>query len=91
MPLTTPERRLSLLLKQQELQQGESELCAALGALIEQPSIDLLDESDELLSHRYVGAGGWVLGGWVLWGVERWATSAYGGAEPHPPDAGMLI
>ena len=66
--LTTPERRLSLLLKQQELwQQGEGELCAALGALIQRPSIDLLDESDELLSHRYVGV-------WVGRWVGRWAA-----------------
>lgn len=54
MLLTTPERRLSLLLKRQELwQQGQAELCGALDSLLQQPAIDLLDESDELLSHRW--------------------------------------
>lgn len=54
MLLTTPERRLSLHLKCQELwQQGKTELCAALAAIEEElPYIDLLDESDELLTHR---------------------------------------
>ncbi|KAL4434355.1 hypothetical protein ABPG75_000796 [Micractinium tetrahymenae] len=53
--LTTPERRLSLHLKRQELwQQGRKELWAALAAIEERvPYIDLLDESDELLTHRY--------------------------------------
>jgi hypothetical protein len=53
--LTTPERRLSLLLKRQELwEQGDKELRCALDKLIDIPFIDLLDESDELLSHRLV-------------------------------------
>ncbi|KAL4428607.1 hypothetical protein ABPG77_008919, partial [Micractinium sp. CCAP 211/92] len=49
------QRRLSLRLKRQELwQQGKKELWAALGAIEEGlPYIDLLDESDELLTHRY--------------------------------------
>jgi hypothetical protein len=51
--LTTPERRLSLLLKRQELwEQGQGELCSSLDAQISLPFIDLLDESDVLLSHR---------------------------------------
>ena len=51
--LTTPERRLSLFLKRQELwQQGSKELGAALDAVLELPYINLLDESDELLSYR---------------------------------------
>jgi hypothetical protein len=51
--LTTPERRLSLLLKRQELwEQGQEELSAAMSAPIHHSFIDLLDESDELLSHR---------------------------------------
>ena len=53
MLLTTPERRLSLLLKRQELwEQGKQELSSALDAQIALPFIDLLDESDELLTHR---------------------------------------
>eukprot|EP00887_Chlorella_sp_A99_P004660 scaffold4.g4660.t1 len=52
--LTTPERRLSLLLKRQELwQRGQQDLCAKLDALATLPYTDLLDESDELPSHRY--------------------------------------
>lgn len=51
--LTTPEHRLSMLLKRQELwEQGKRQLCDTLGAFIEQPCFDLLDESDELLHHR---------------------------------------
>lgn len=51
--LTTPERRLSLHLKQQELwEQGQRELVAAMSQLAELPYVDLLDESDELLTHR---------------------------------------
>jgi hypothetical protein len=53
--LTTPERRLSLLLKRQELwEKGERDLSRALDAHINLPAIDLLDESDKLLSHRWV-------------------------------------
>ncbi|GAB4822814.1 hypothetical protein N2152v2_009860 [Parachlorella kessleri] len=52
--LTTPERRLSLLLKRQELwERGQQELCARLDRLAGLPYVDLLDESDELLHHRY--------------------------------------
>ncbi len=51
--LTTPERRLSLLLKRQELwERGQQELCARLDRLAGLPYVDLLDESDELLHHR---------------------------------------
>jgi hypothetical protein len=51
--LTTPERRLSLLLKRQELwEQGQRDLSSGLDQLVNLPYIDLLDESDELLSHR---------------------------------------
>ena len=57
MLLTTPERRLSMVLKQQELwQQGKTALVAALDRLLSLPFVDLLDESDELLSHRCAGA-----------------------------------
>lgn len=60
MLLTTPERRLSLRLKRQELwQQGRKDLWAALGEVEEGlPYIDLLDESDELLTHRRGRRGG---------------------------------
>ena len=52
MLLTTPERRLSLLLKWQELwQKGQLELCRGLDELAAMPYVDLLDESDELLRH----------------------------------------
>ncbi|PRW58669.1 hypothetical protein C2E21_2704 [Chlorella sorokiniana] len=52
--LTTPERRLSLHLKQQELwEQGQRELVAAMSNLAALPYVDLLDESDELLTHRF--------------------------------------
>lgn len=61
--LTTPERRLSLVLKQNELwQRGDRKLSAALDRVLGQPYVDLLDESDELLSHRWVTAGGRAVG-----------------------------
>jgi hypothetical protein len=53
--LTTPEWRLSLLLKRQELwEQGKEGLCSSLDAQISLPFVDLLDESDVLLSHKCV-------------------------------------
>lgn len=53
MLLTTPEYRLSMMLKRQELwQQDNLELWSALGGIVEQPYYDLLDESDELLHHK---------------------------------------
>jgi hypothetical protein len=52
--LVAPEHRLSLKLKGQELHaQGETEICAFLNHLASMPTIDLLDESDEILHHRY--------------------------------------
>lgn len=52
MLLTTPERRLSLHLKRQELwEQGQRELAGQMAGLAELPYVDLLDESDELLTH----------------------------------------
>ena len=54
MLLTTPERRLSMHLKRLELwQQGAHELAASMDELAALPYVDLLDESDVLLSHRY--------------------------------------
>lgn len=53
MLLTSPERVLSFELKRQELwEQGQSELVAQMDGLRGLPFLDLLDESDELLSHR---------------------------------------
>ena len=52
--LVAPEHRLSLLLKRQELwQAGEDGLCASLDAAAALPYLDLLDESDEVLHHRF--------------------------------------
>jgi hypothetical protein len=52
-----PEHRLSLQLKQQELMLQGSEGSAAVGGLLQQlaglPYVDILDESDELLHHRW--------------------------------------
>eukprot|EP00798_Chlamydomonas_sp_ICE-L_P016735 gene16735-23007_t len=48
------EHRLSLQLKAIELRaKGDTQLCSALDALAALPYIDILDESDELLHHRY--------------------------------------
>eukprot|EP00798_Chlamydomonas_sp_ICE-L_P024217 gene24217-9817_t len=48
------EHRLSLQLKAIELHaKGDSQVCSALDALAALPYIDILDESDELLHHRY--------------------------------------
>jgi hypothetical protein len=52
-----PEHRLSLQLKQQELMLQGSEGSAAVGGLLHRlaslPYVDILDESDELLHHRW--------------------------------------
>lgn len=59
MLLTTPERVLSFELKRQELwEQGHTELVAQMDELRGLPFLDLLDESDELLSHRWGRSGG---------------------------------
>lgn len=51
--LVAPQDRLSMRLKQQELQaKGQAGLCAALENMASIKIIDLLDESDELLHHR---------------------------------------
>ena len=52
--LVTPEHRLSLMLKRQELwEQGKPDLCSLLDKLDSLPYKDILDESDELLHHRF--------------------------------------
>eukprot|EP00434_Breviolum_minutum_P034401 symbB.v1.2.030448.t1/scaffold3429.1/size56941/4 len=52
--LVAPEDRLSLRLKWHELRsQGEDDLCLLLKELFDVSSRDLLDESDELLRHKY--------------------------------------
>lgn len=51
--MTTRERRLSMQLKSQELwEQGQQELSQALQHLATPPCVDVLDESDEPLSHK---------------------------------------
>lgn len=56
MLLVAPEHRLSLRLKWHELwsRGGDANraLCAALDTVFDVPSVDLMDESDELLHHR---------------------------------------
>eukprot|EP00798_Chlamydomonas_sp_ICE-L_P016367 gene16367-22569_t len=48
------EHRLSLLLKANELlAKGDAQVCSALDDLAALPYFDILDESDELLHHRY--------------------------------------
>lgn len=55
MLLVTPEQRLSLQLKWHEMwAKGEEEVCKALEDISSMPYQDFLDESDELLHHRYV-------------------------------------
>jgi hypothetical protein len=52
--LVAPEHRLSLMLKRQELwEQNRRDLCALLDSVAGMQYIDLLDESDELLHHRF--------------------------------------
>jgi hypothetical protein len=60
MVLMAPEWRNSLLLKRKELwmkaQQGDGDAAAAMKAiddLHDSPFMDLVDESDELLHHRF--------------------------------------
>jgi len=51
-----PEHRLSLLLKRDELAMadGQEAMCTQLRKVIDElPYLDLLDESDEMLSHKY--------------------------------------
>lgn len=52
-----PEHRLSLGLKRQELSiiEGHEELCGGLDEVASLPYLDILDESDELMHHRYTG------------------------------------
>lgn len=54
MLLTTPERRLSLVLKRQEMWQrgGQEAVLGQLDAVLGLAYADILDESDELLSHK---------------------------------------
>ncbi len=55
MLLVAPEHRSSLELKIHELRlKGEMEACKALAEVAGLPYLDLLDESDELLHHRFV-------------------------------------
>lgn len=55
--LVVPEHRLSLELKWHELRlRGDAaslEVCEELQALVAMPYLDMLDESDELLHHRW--------------------------------------
>ncbi|PNH12759.1 hypothetical protein TSOC_000243 [Tetrabaena socialis] len=54
--LAAPEHRLSLQLKWHELRAeggAAAQVCAVLEAVARLPYLDLLDESDELLHHRY--------------------------------------
>ncbi|PNH12760.1 hypothetical protein TSOC_000242, partial [Tetrabaena socialis] len=54
--LVAPEHRLSLQLKWHELRaegRATAQVCAVLQAVARLPYCDLLDESDELLHHRY--------------------------------------
>lgn len=52
--LVAPEHRLSLMLKRHELwEQGKPDLCSLLDIIDSLPFIDILDESDELLHHRF--------------------------------------
>lgn len=52
--LVAPEHRLSLQLKWHELRlQGEDTLCDLLNQFLALPSRDCLDESDEVLRHKY--------------------------------------
>ena len=54
MLLVAPEQRLSLNLKWHELRaKGAALECAALSAVAQLPYLDLLDESDEVLHHRF--------------------------------------
>ena len=74
--LVAPEHRLSLLLKGHELrQQGEQEMCRLLSLLADVPVRDLLDESDEVLRHRYqlIYAVGSPMP--LPQGLERWETA----------------
>jgi hypothetical protein len=61
--LVAPEHRLSLQHKQRELwdDEGQAAVCEELQALFSLPYLDIHDESDELLHHRW-GGGGWKLG-----------------------------
>lgn len=54
MLLVAPEQRMSLQLKWHEFWSShDSGVCGALHELADMQYIDLLDESDELLNHRY--------------------------------------
>ena len=55
MLLLAPEHRLSLKLKRLELgaQAGKQEVCQLLDDLAQLPYMDIMDEVDELLHHRW--------------------------------------
>ena len=78
--LVSPEQRLSLELKWQELRfsgaPGSDAIRQALTRLYELPYRDLLDECDELLSHKWklvysVGKGGALPAGPIRWRVVQ--------------------
>ena len=74
--LVAPEHRLSLQLKWHELRlQGETEKCKLLSQLADMPVRDLLDESDEVLRHKYqlIYAVGSPMP--LPQGPERWETA----------------
>lgn len=53
--MVAPEQRLSLQLKWHEMwAKGEEDVCTALEDISSMPYQDFLDESDELLHHRYL-------------------------------------
>ncbi|KAI9339555.1 hypothetical protein DFJ73DRAFT_948089 [Zopfochytrium polystomum] len=51
--VVSPEQRLSLQLKCNELQYGEDPLWKGLSNVLSTPFLDIIDESDEVLSHKY--------------------------------------
>lgn len=73
--LVAPEHRLSLILKWHEkYASGEIELCGVLDHLAAIPKYELLDESDEILRHKYqliYACGGAVA---LPNGAVRWQT-----------------
>ena len=83
--LVAPEQRMSLLLKWHDLRQrgeeGSDEICSALDALAALGFQDLLDESDELLHHRWTNDGGTSGKG----GIRSVGDDPYDGGKPGSP------
>lgn len=71
--LVTPEHRLSLQLKWHEVRlSGNTALTESLPSLDELPYCDLLDESDEILHHKYQLIYAWGHNVLLPAGMERW-------------------